>query len=91
MNEAQTNEFYHKYNDKKKDGTVAFMLWFFLAGFAAHRFYLGQSKRAVSMLLLGWLTLFIWPLIDGIVMLANKDWEKVNKDIEQEIKQEIEA
>ncbi len=91
MNDAKTLEFYQKYNDKKKDGTIAFVLWFFLATFGAHRFYLGQTKRAVCLLLLGWLTLFIWPLVDGIVMLVNKDWEKVNQGIEDDLKAEMEG
>lgn len=46
-----------------KDVTAAYLLWFFLAGFGAHAFYLRQTGKAVTMLLLtlvGWATIVIF-------------------------------
>ena len=50
-------------NAQKSTGT-AYLLWFFLGGFGAHRFYLGKTGTAVTQLiitLIGCFTLF--PLI----------------------------
>ncbi|MDQ0428511.1 TM2 domain-containing membrane protein YozV [Planomicrobium stackebrandtii] len=49
---------------KSKKPLVAYLLWFFLGTLGAHRFYLGNTGMAICMILFGWLTLFIWPLID---------------------------
>jgi TM2 domain-containing membrane protein YozV len=61
-------------NDKKSTG-VAYLLWFFLGGFGAHRFYLGKTGSAVAMLvltILGWATVVI---VVGIpVLLAVLVW-----------------
>ncbi len=53
-----------------KSRTVASILGFFLGGLGVDRFYLGNIGMGVAKLLLGWLTLGIWPLIDWIVILA---------------------
>jgi hypothetical protein len=53
-----------------KSRTVAVILGFFLGGLGVDRFYLGNIGMGVAKLLLGWLTLGIWPLIDWIVILA---------------------
>jgi len=53
-----------------KEMTVALLLWFFLGGFAAHRWYLGSP--------IGWNILFIitfgglgvWWIIDGIDIIT---------------------
>ncbi|WP_227005462.1 NINE protein [Bacillus paralicheniformis] len=43
--------------NKKKSKLIVFLLWWFLGGVAAHRFYLDERKGyAVAMLLLGWIT-----------------------------------
>jgi TM2 domain-containing membrane protein YozV len=45
----------------KKSKTVAYLLWFFLGGFSAHRFYLGKIGTAILYLLtaqllgIGWI------------------------------------
>ena len=54
------------------------MLWFFLGGFGAHRFYLGRTASGIGqllLLLLGWIPLFagwfvlgIWWLIDAFLI-----------------------
>ncbi|MFP5168888.1 hypothetical protein PQS30_18230 [Bacillus licheniformis] len=43
-----------------------------------------RKGYAVAMLLLGWITLFIWPFIDGIICLV-KTTDEVNEEIEQKI------
>lgn len=56
-------------NDAKSP-VVAYLLLVFLGGFGAHRFYLGKSGTAATMLILwvlGWLT-FILGI--GLIMLA---------------------
>ena len=45
-------------------------LLIFLGYLGAGRFYTGHYGLAVCQLLFGWATLFIWPLIDGIVLLS---------------------
>ena len=53
-----------------KSRTVASILGFFLGGLGIDWFYLGNTGMGVAKLLVGWLTLGIWPLIDWIVILA---------------------
>lgn len=48
----------------KSDGT-AYLLWFFLGGFSAHNWYLGNTGQAVgqlSLYLLGWFTIWFFGL-----------------------------
>ena len=71
-----------------KSATVAYLLWFFLGGFGAHRFYFGKTGSAIGMIglfvgscvlsvfligLLGFPVLGIWWLVDAF--LINK-WLK---------------
>ena len=63
---------------QKKSTGAAYVLWFFLGGFGAHRFYLGQTGTGVAQLLLllfgwiplglGWLVLGVWWLIDAFLI-----------------------
>lgn len=53
-----------------KSRTVAAILGFFLGGLGIDRFYLGNIGMGIAKLLLGWLTLGIWPLVDWIIILA---------------------
>ena len=53
-----------------KSRTVASILGFFLGALGVDRFYLGNIGMGVAKLLVGWLTLGIWPLIDWIIILA---------------------
>jgi TM2 domain-containing membrane protein YozV len=62
----------------RKSTGAAYLLWFFLGGFGAHRFYLGRTGTAVAQLLLlffgwiplftGWIALGIWWLIDAFLI-----------------------
>lgn len=68
---------------RKKSTGAAYLLWLFLGGFGAHRFYLGQTGTGAAQLilfLLGWLTLIIgiglflliavgiWALVDAFLI-----------------------
>mgnify|MGYP000205101498 CR=1 FL=1 len=56
-------------NDAKSP-VVAYLLLIFLGGFGAHRFYLGKTGTAITMLILfilGWLTLVLGV---GLILLA---------------------
>lgn len=60
-------------SDKSK--MVAGLLQIFLGGFGAGRFYTGHTGIAVAQIAVSWLTCglgAIWPLVDGIMMLAGK-------------------
>jgi TM2 domain-containing membrane protein YozV len=69
-------------NEAKSTG-AAYLLWFFLGTFGAHRFYLGRTGTAVTQLLMtiiGWLTVVlvvgifiliavgIWLLVDAFLI-----------------------
>lgn len=53
-------------NKQPKSMLCAVILWFFLGGFGAHRFYLGDSTGGFLMLLC---TLFCWLIIPAIIWL----------------------
>lgn len=68
---------------KKRNLVVAYLLWFFLGGFGAHRFYFKKTGSALAMLaltvgsivltvvLIGFIGLFvsgIWALVDAFLM-----------------------
>ncbi len=44
---------------------VAYLFWFFLGFFSAHRFYLGRTGSAIAQLLLNFMIIgLFWTLID---------------------------
>ncbi|KLE33867.1 TM2 domain-containing protein [Aurantiacibacter luteus] len=63
---------------QRKSAGAAYLLWFFLGGFGAHRFYLGQTGTGIAQLLLGllgwiplflgWLVLGIWWVVDAFLI-----------------------
>lgn len=62
------------YDANKKSTGAAYLLWFFLGGFGAHRFYLGTTGTAVTQLLLllfGWLPLFLGWVVLGIWLIVD--------------------
>lgn len=71
-----------EFESKKKNKTVVVLLWAFMAPLAGHRFFLGNTGYAVAMLLLGWCTLFIWPLVD--IIFALKETDRQNERIRQD-------
>ncbi|HCT44681.1 MAG: hypothetical protein CMJ35_16130 [Phycisphaerae bacterium] len=71
------------YDAQKKSPLIAYLLWWFLGFFGAHRFYMNQPLSAVFMLLLtlgsmvltlviiGWLGLLVvalWWFIDAFLI-----------------------
>lgn len=71
------------YDAEKKSVLVAYLLWFFLGGLGAHRFYLGRMGSAVGMLVLflasivlsivvvgalGFVVLGLWWLVDAALI-----------------------
>ncbi len=59
-----------------KSSTKTLLLSLFLGGLGVDRFYVGDSGLGVAKLLLGWITLGIWPLID--IFLCHKQAKKKN-------------
>lgn len=66
-----------------KSAAAAYLLWFFLGCFGAHRFYMGRTGSAVGMLslflgscilsvfvigMIGFPILFIWWLVDAFLI-----------------------
>ena len=76
-------------SNKRKSKGLAYALWFLLCPLAAHRFYTGNTGYAICMILFGWLTLFIWNLIDAFFI--GKRVEELNNNIELEIITRVKA
>jgi TM2 domain-containing membrane protein YozV len=61
-------------NESRSVG-IAYLLWFFLGVFGAHRFYLGRIGSGVGMLVLFWLgALTAIILIGWVLLLAYGVW-----------------
>ncbi len=67
-----------QFEAQRKSTGAAYLLWFFLGWFGAHRFYLGQTGTGIVQLLLGllgwlplflgWIVLGVWWLIDAFLI-----------------------
>lgn len=53
-----------------KSRMVAFLLCIFFGLFGAHHFYAGKIMLGIVQILLGWATLFIWNIVDLIMILS---------------------
>ena len=60
----------------EKEWVVTLLLCFFLGFLGVHRFYVGKIGTGILQLLLGWLTLFIWVLIDLIIIATGNFRDK---------------
>lgn len=71
------------FESEKKSTGICYLLWFFLGGFGAHRFYLGRTGSAIAMLiiyilslillfvgigLLGLIAIGIWWIVDAFLI-----------------------
>lgn len=64
MTEQQRLLFMTRYNAEKKDTLAGVLLCFFLGGFGAHRFYMGQIGLGALYLI------FFWAVIPHLVALV---------------------
>ncbi|MCK9304815.1 MAG: TM2 domain-containing protein [Bacteroidales bacterium] len=53
-----------------KSRLLAFILCTCVGVFGVHRFYVGRVTSGVLQILFGWATLFIWNLVDWIMILV---------------------
>ncbi len=70
------------YSDKSK--LVAGLLGIFLGSFGVGRFYLGNIGMGIAQVAVTWLTFglgALWPLIDGIVILAGQPTDKFGRPL----------
>jgi TM2 domain-containing membrane protein YozV len=83
----------HLANSMRKETGVAYLLWFFLGEFGAHRFYLGKTGSAIAMLLIflisiplafvfvgyfGLFAIFIWWIVDAFLIPG---WVRTHNDL----------
>ena len=54
-------------NDGSKSTVTAYLLWFFLGGFGAHRFYMGRKGSGFGMLGLCIGSVILTPLVIGLI------------------------
>lgn len=68
-----------EYQSVQKKPVIVWLLWLFLGSFGVHRFYLGDTKQGVLMLIAGlcfWVPGLIWALIDAFSL--NSRIQEVN-------------
>jgi TM2 domain-containing membrane protein YozV len=77
-------------NDSK-NAVIAYLLWFFLWPFGAHRFYLARIGSAIVMLILsitvvGLIVTFIWAIVDLFLIpgMIKEDREKLRQQLTME-------
>ena len=57
-------------SNEGRSALIAYVLWFFLGNFGAHRFYLGRIGSGLGMLVLFWFGAFTTAILIGWVFLA---------------------
>ena len=74
--------------EQRKNVLIAYILWWFLGFFGAHRFYIGKEKAIIMLLItifsfitlvisigyIGLLVMFMWWIFDGIML---HKWVKI--------------
>ena len=63
-----------------KSKTTAYLLWFFLGGFSAHRFYMGKTGSAIVYLLTGQLLGIGW-IVDLFLLGGMVDQYNTNEEL----------
>jgi TM2 domain-containing membrane protein YozV len=58
------------YDANKKSAGIAYLLWFFLGYLGAHRFYLGRTGTAVTILLLTGVGILLSAVFIGLFVLV---------------------
>jgi TM2 domain-containing membrane protein YozV len=61
------------FESEKKSVGISYLLWFFLGGFGAHRFYLGRTQSAIAMLviyILSWILTFVGVGLIGLAAIG---------------------
>jgi TM2 domain-containing membrane protein YozV len=56
-----------RYDAHKKSAVVAYLLWWFLGSFGAHRFYLGKTGSAVVLLLITLTSIALMLVLIGFI------------------------
>src|SRR5690625_7789652 len=85
LDEKQLSIVQSELENQKKSMVVAYLLWFFLGGAGAHRFYIGKTGSAITMLvlfLLGWAT--SWLIEIGRASCRERE-EEVGRRVEAQI------
>ncbi|UDI77485.1 TM2 domain-containing protein [Staphylococcus taiwanensis] len=81
--------------NQSRKTNIAYLFWFFLGGFGAHRFYMGKTGSAIALLLVSlitvWFTLgiptFIWVVIDAFLIPGwiREDQERIRQQVTTEV------
>lgn len=61
------------FESEKKSTGITYLLWFFLGGFGAHRFYLGRTGSAIAMLVItivSWILTFVAIGAVGLIVIG---------------------
>lgn len=72
-----------EYEEKKKKKGVMWTLWLLTSGLGIHRMWLGDWGYGMAMLLLNWLTLGIWMLVDAFFITKRLDLH--NAEVERQV------
>lgn len=57
------------YQANQKSVSTTYLLWFFLGGFSAHRFYMGKTGSAIGQLLLLWGSVLLCYVLIGLLIV----------------------